>query len=89
MSHGQLHGTTWIKHELKKDILRMGGGSWTINFDELPIGAEKVEYWVGSDVYTIDLAHAHDHGFIKVMGGERKLIVPLKWWTLKEEVIDV
>lgn len=90
MSHGQLKGSTWVKHEKEKDKLRMGGGSWTINLDELPIGATAVEYWTdGGDMYTISLSHAHDHGFIRIMGGERKLIVPLKWWTLREEVIDV
>lgn len=89
MSHGQLKGTTWIKHEKSKDILRMGGGSWTINLDELPVGTKDVEYWTGDTVYTISLADAHDHGFIRIMGGERKLIVPLKWWTKREEVIDV
>lgn len=88
MTHGQLKGDTWVKHEKEKDILRMGGGSWTINLDELPIGAMNVEYWTGSDVYTISLPDAHEHGFIRVMGGERKLIVPLKHWTLREEVID-
>ncbi len=89
MKHGQLKGTTWVKHEDEKDILRMGGGSWTINLDELPKSVTDLEYWTGSDLYMISLADAHAHGFIRIMAGERKLVVPLKRWTLREEVIDI
>lgn len=87
--HGQLLGETWVKHENTKDILRMGGGSWTINLDELPVGTAEIEYWAEDTVYSISLRDAHDKGFIRIMGGERKLIVPLKHWTKRDEVIDV
>lgn len=87
--HGTMRGTTWVKNEDTKNMLRMGGGSWTINLDEIPSGALDIEYWTERTVYTISVKDAHSYGFIRILGGETKLVVPLGKWTKREEVIDV
>lgn len=85
--HGKVQGTTYVKFEDKKNKLLIGGSSWTINLDELPKGIKTVEYWCGDNVYTISLKDALGNGFERLLGGEHKLIVPVKNWEYRDEVI--
>ena len=80
MQHGQFSGNVYRKKENENMKLRMGGGSWSINLDEVPKAAEVVEYVTPQRTYQIRTEDAFAHGFIRILGGERKLIVPLKYW---------
>lgn len=83
---GTLQGTTYIKKEKESQKLRMGGGSWSINLEELPSGTRIIEYITPFCRYTISTEDAFMHGFTKFLGGERKLVVPIKCWTVTEEL---
>lgn len=80
MKHGNLDGSTLVKKEKEKDQLRMGGGSWSINLDELPETVLMIAYHTEDYQYLISRGDAFAHGFERTLGGERKLIVPLKHW---------
>lgn len=72
---------TYLKHEKEKAKLRMGGGSWSINLDKLDISKIKtIIYETEAHKYTIDTNKAIDVGFIRYLGGEKKLIVPIEYW---------
>lgn len=78
---GTLKDGIYTKHEDEDQKLRMGGGSWSINLDELPEGTQVIEYITPKTSYVISKGDARRHGFVRVLGGEKKLIVPLKWWN--------
>lgn len=82
MAHGRLDQGYWIKVEKAKDKLRMGGGSWSINLEELPEEAHTIVYVVDGTLYCIERGDALAHGFERVLGGERKLVVPEKYWKV-------
>lgn len=87
MSHGILHkGDQWLKYEKEQDKLRIGGGSWSINLDELPDEAETIVYVTEDYGYRISVMGAKLRGFVRVLGGEQKLVVPLKFWERKEVI---
>lgn len=73
------------KKEDEKNKLRMGGTSWSINLDRYKIQDYKlVEYITPLATYKIAVDKALKVGFIRVLGGERKLVVPEKFWTTVE-----
>lgn len=74
------------KKEKEKDKLRMGGGSWSINLDEINKEPSSIKYITELTTYTISYADARLRGFIRVLGGEKKLIVPIKYWTTDLEI---
>jgi hypothetical protein len=82
MAHGVVVDGVLIKREKEKDQLRMGGGSWSINLDELKGDIKEIKYISERATYTIPYTEAVLHGFMRVLGGERKQVVPLKWWTI-------
>lgn len=85
MKHGTLKDNVWVKKEQEINRLRLGGGSWSINLDELPESAFVIKYETAVDTYRITRAQAFDHGFIRVLAGERKLVVPIKYWIKRSE----
>lgn len=84
--HGIVKDGILIKHEKEKDILRMSGGSWTINLTEInKMGYPRgVLYITEKAKYAIDLEEAMAKGFMRTFLGEEKLVVPLKYWRVKE-----
>jgi len=73
---------TYLKREQESQKLRIGGGSWSINLDELPPTAKQIKYITEEGTYQISVDDALAHGFERMLGGERKLVVPLGKWKL-------
>ncbi len=81
MKHATIKDDVLIKREKEQDKLRIGGGSWSINLDQLPVSVKSFEYVTSKYTYKIAIEDAYDHGFIRILGGEKKLIVPIKHWS--------
>lgn len=79
--HGVLKEGVYTKKEDDQQQLRLGGNSWTINLTDLPETAQVIEYITPTTSWAISREDAFEHGFMRILGGEEKLIVPLKWWT--------
>lgn len=80
---GTLIDDCYTKREDESNKLRLGGGSWTINLDDLPDEAQTIVYKTVSGTYVIGRADAFTHGFVRQLGGENKLVVPLKFWWVE------
>lgn len=78
---GVIKNGIYTKREDEKNKLRMGGGSWSINLDELPKDTQLIEYITPTDRYVVSMSNAVQYGFIRMLGGEKKLVVPLKHWS--------
>ena len=78
--HSQVQNGILIKKEKEKDQLRMGGGSWSINLDELKTIPEAIHYITEKSTYKISYKDAMEHSFVRILGGERKLVVPINKW---------
>lgn len=78
-------GTTLVKREKEKDKLRMSGGSWTINLENEISHIEGFQYITETHVYEITKTQAFFNGFEKTFNGERKLVVPIKYWNTTEK----
>ena len=84
--HGLVDGDIYIKKESEKDKLRMSGGAWTINLDEINNQSiQNIVYFTEKNIYRITYKKAFDKGFVKQLAGELKLIVPLKHWRIEEK----
>ena len=84
--HGTVDGGFYVKKESEKDKLRMSGGSWTINLDEINNkDITKIVFFTESYIYRISYSRAQEKGFIKHLAGELKLIVPIKYWKKEEK----
>ena len=83
MSHGLITNGTYRKNEDDANQLRMGGGSWSINIAEIE-GKDvyMIKYITKERNYLITIDKAIEHGFERTLGGERKLVVPLKYWSI-------
>lgn len=77
---GTFKDGVYTKKEDESQKLRMGGGSWSINLDELPVGTKIIEYITPFERYAISMEDAFKHGFTRMLGGEKKLIIPVKCW---------
>ena len=78
---GWIDKKTYKKYEDENQKLNIGGGSWTINIDE--VGGkdiENVEYITNKHKYRIDFNEARTKGFTRLFQGEPKLVVPIKYW---------
>lgn len=82
---GNIVGDKYIKREKESEMLRMGGGSWTINLGWVGTTIKEVVYITERATYKIKLDNAMANGFERQFQGERKLVVPLKHWTITEE----
>ena len=82
--HGIVRDGTYVKNETEKGMLRMSGGSWTINLDEIANqDVARIVYFTERYIYRISYDKAHKEGFHKELAGEEKLVVPIKY--LKKE----
>ena len=82
MLRGQIKNKTYTKLEREKGKLRMAGGSWTINLDDVPLGeVDKIVYITESRRYEITREKAIEKGFEQKFKGESKLVVPERWWS--------
>jgi hypothetical protein len=89
--HGFIENKIYIKKETEASKLRMNGGAWTINLME--IGQlvdkhgypEKMRIITEKHIYEIDYVDAfRENSFVKILGGEMKLVIPIKSWKVKE-----
>jgi|TARA_R100000234_G_scaffold116925_1_gene94636 sorbitol-specific phosphotransferase system component IIBC len=75
------------KYEKESSKLRMGGGSWTINLDEVSLESlTKIVYITNRYRYSISKKWAIEYGWTKLLGGENKLVVPIKFW-IKDAIL--
>lgn len=83
MQYSTKVGTKLVKKEKESGKLRMAGGSWTINLEELPELIDQIVYITPKHTYTINRADAFEYGFVRYFAGEKKLVVPLNHWSIK------
>lgn len=81
MSRFIIDGDKAVKKEKESGKLRMEGGAWSVNLDELP-NVSSIVYITEKHKYTIAYEDAFLHGFVRVFNGEEKLIVPEKYWAI-------
>ena len=88
MSYGKVVGNAYIKNEDEKQMLRMGGGSWSIKLDEIGDLVKEIVYITKKAKYRIDRETAIAKGFIRNMSTngvmEEKLVVPIKNWDVED-----
>ena len=88
MSYGKVVDGVYIKSEDEKQILRMGGGSWSIKLDEINGLVKEIIYITNKARYKIDKETAIAKGFIRNMSTkgiiESKLIVPIRHWNKED-----
>lgn len=86
MSHGVVRNGIYYKQEKEKDRLRMAGGSWSINYDDVDFDkVTTIVFCTEKAHYVISANKALLTGFERTLGGERKLVVPVKCWELQEK----
>lgn len=79
--HGEIDQGVFYKKENENHLLRLAGGSWSINLSELSDkDYQTIVYETHEHRYTITKEEAFIQGFIKNFQGELKLIVPIKYW---------
>ena len=83
--YGQIEDRHYRKKEDESQKLRLGGGSWTINLDELS-GEDIDEITLITKIYEYNISYktAFSKGFIRVLQGETKLVVPIKHWDISK-----
>jgi hypothetical protein len=73
---------TLTKYEKESGKLRMSGGCWTINMDKVKLESlQDIVYITERYKYEIPKQWAVKNGFMQMLGGELKLIVPIKYWV--------
>jgi hypothetical protein len=90
--HGFIENKIYYKKEKESAKLRMNGGSWTLNLTEISQlinkhggYPEKIRIITEKYVYEIDYVDAfRSDSFVKFLGGEMKLVIPIKSWKIKE-----
>jgi hypothetical protein len=77
----------YYKNEKETGKLKMCGGAWSINLDEiLGVIIKKIVYVTSKSRYEISYDEAMERGFHKIFGGENKLVVPEKYWTTSQPI---
>lgn len=84
--HGRVNELgVFCKREDEKQKLRMAGGSWYINLDEVDVSkVNRICYITDKATYEISARDAVTHGFRAILGGEEKLVVPIRFWEQKK-----
>lgn len=79
---GTINNRVYHKYEKESSKLRMvSGGAWTINLDLVDL--DKVDiiiYETTENIYRIKKSTINQFGFLNVLGGELKTIIPLCHW---------
>ncbi len=82
--YGLIDGYKYIKKEKEKSKLRLYN-AWTINLEEIKNkNILEIHYITEKAEYIINSEAAHQLGFFRNFQGELKLVVPLKYWDIKE-----
>lgn len=85
MPHGIVKDKTYYKREKESAKLRMAGGAWSINVSEVDfLKVDNIYFLTEKQVYEISTDDATKHGFFRNLGGEDKLVVPLKNWSIRD-----
>ena len=80
---GYVKDRKYYKYEKETGRLRIGGGSWTINLNDIDLRViEEIIYITAHAKYSISLDQAMEKGFQRKFKGEDKLVVPIKNWTV-------
>ncbi len=86
MNRHYISNRSLVKYEKEQGKLRMSGGAWTINVDEIKLdNVDKFIYITEGYKYEISKVDAIDFGYFKQLGGENKLVVPLTKWTKRSK----
>ena len=81
---GIISNGNYLKFEKESQMLRLAGGSWAINLKELADkNIRKLIFKTPKKTYEIESKIAYTKGFIRRFGGETKLIVPVRYWTVQ------
>jgi len=81
---GYIKNRIYYKHEKESGKLRIGGGSWSINLDEVTLSdVDSFIYKTEYADYIIDRDLVLRKGFSRLFGGENKFVIPIKWWDVK------
>tara|TARA_R100000789_G_C2984153_1_gene144317 strand:+ start:95 stop:358 length:264 start_codon:yes stop_codon:yes gene_type:complete len=83
--YGKIVGKTYLKREHERTKLKLAGGSWSLNMDELTDNVEDIVFTTSKGKYKITYKKAKEKGFYRVFQGETKLIVPQKEWEFFNE----
>jgi len=86
MNH-EIKDRKYIKHEKERAKIKFCTG-WSFNLEEIPIYSIKPQidelvYVTEKNTYRISSEDAIAKGFVRVMGGEKKLVIPCKYWSTK------
>lgn len=83
-THGKITDSgVYVKFEDEKQKLRMSGGAWSIKIAEIEGRDLRQLVFITSKAhYKLDPQVMLDKGFERVLGGERKWVVPLKHWEV-------
>lgn len=85
---GIIKGRIYKKYEKESSKLKMvEGGAWTINLEKVNLFLiDIIIYETKKYVYSISSNQAQGIGSTMLLGGEWKLVIPLKYWKrLKKE----
>ena len=82
---GKIVDGVYEKFEYDRNQLRFCPG-WTLNLDELD-GQEynAVRLVTETKVYSISKIESDCYGFLRVMKGEKKWIIPMQYWKIESK----
>lgn len=80
INKGFVSGDSYYKYENEKGKLRMFGGSWSINLAFVSADVKQFIFETDKAVYVIDKDTAFKSGIRRVLGGEEKLVIPIRLW---------
>jgi hypothetical protein len=88
---GKVKDRVYHKYEKESSKFRkIEGKGWTINLDDLSLeDFDIIVYETRKYLYRIKTEEARFFGYIRILGGEKKLIVPLKRWEKIEKTGDM
>ena len=83
---GKIINHIYYKREKEISKLRIGEGSWSFNLNEVGEGdlIETLIYTTEIKEYRIPFSKAVSCGFQKEFNGELKLVIPIKYWEVRD-----
>ena len=79
---GTIINDTYVKNEKENGKLRMAGGAWSIPWKICcKVHVSNILYRTPKVLYTITMDKALQSGFALTLGGEAKLVVPIRHWN--------
>lgn len=83
---GFLEGDTYVKYEDEDNMLRIGGRSWSIKLADCDLSDPKIQnirFETDNAIYRITKSKAACFGFERNFKGERKKVVPIRYWEVE------